>query len=101
MEQEKKHKNILGYDAETMNSANRRSRYFVGVAMALTILVVLGNPLFELLGTLLLAPISAQLVAWIARLIAKAFGKKGNKFDYFATTFLTMSIIAFISKLLG
>ncbi len=113
-EQTKKSKNFLGYDTDTMALAKPRSKYFIYVALLLMVVMgVIGKPIApansewyiiilpEILGFLIGGVLLAMFIAWIARLVAKAFGKTVNKFDYFATTFLVMSALGFISKLFG
>lgn len=113
-EQTKKSKNFLGYDTDTMASAKPRSKYFIYVALLLMVVMgVIGKPIApansewyiiilpEIMGFLIGGVLLAMLIGWIARLISKAFGKTANKFDYFATTFLIMSALGFISKLFG
>lgn len=116
MEQEKKRKNILGYDVDTMNEAKSRSKYFVYASLALIVFqwlldkppIALSDPywyatiLSELFGFLIGGAILAQFIAWIVRSVVEKFSdKQRNKFDYFATTFLIMTILGFISKLFG
>jgi len=113
-EQTKKSKNFLGYYTDTMAMVKPRSKYFVYVALLLMVIMgVIGKPITptdsewyiiifpESLGFLIGGILLAMLIAWIARLLAKAFGKTANKFDYFAMTFLIMSALGFISKLFG
>lgn len=113
-EQTKKSKNFLGYDTDTMASAKPRSKYFMYVALLLTVVMgVVGKPIApanaewyiiilpEILGFLIGGILLAMLIAYILRILIKGTSEKGNKFDYFATTFLIMAALGFISKLFG
>jgi len=107
--------NFLGYTEDVMKTSKKRSRYFVGIAVVLLVIAwLLGGPpvnltdpewyyvIFpELLGFLAGTVILAFFFGWIARLIAKSIGRQGNKFDYFATTFLILVVITLVTRLFG
>jgi uncharacterized membrane protein len=107
-------KNFLGYDADTMTSAKPKSKYFVYIALFLMLITgIMGKPIAlnnsdwyivilpEIFGFLAGGALLAMFLGYIARIVTKGSSEKGNKFDYFAITFLVVSVIAFISKLFG
>src|SRR3989338_2343962 len=103
MEQEKKRKNFLGYDQDTMSASKPRSKYFVYVALLLTMITgIIANPIAStdpdwyivILGILIflaLGAVFAQFISYIIRIVVKGSSDRGNKFDYFATPFLIIA----------
>lgn len=103
-------KNILGYTAGEMVEAKKRSKYFLAVGLILCLVLAssqspvdLGNYLwyFTVLAFTLVTVVFSQFFSWLIRLVAKAFGRQPNRFDYFATTLLVFTTLGLFSVISG
>jgi len=55
----------------------------------------------EMVGRFIGGVLLAMFVAYILRIFTKGTSEKGNKFNYFAMTFLVISALFFITKIFG
>ena len=106
--EQKKRKNFLGYDQDTMSTSKPRSKYFVYAALLFSLaVVIIGQPIVTanwsdvayIIGSFAGLVILAQFVSYIIRIFVKGSSDNGNKFDYFAAIFLIIAILALLTKL--
>lgn len=98
--------NLLGYSPSEMEVAKDRSKYFVAIGLALFLIFALSQNSLDfrnylsyvsIFGFILVSVVFSQFIALVIRMVIKMFGKSSNRFDYFASTYLILSVISVLS----